>query len=218
MRHAQGYEITTASARIAFAIRPRDQYATGDNVYTLRFGKVCKQKYYSDQHFSTLLFEVDSDDAVVRDFCALHRLHVAEERLRGHLLMLMAFGDTLRVDAKGRADADMRVGIARYSMAIVCARLRNRASLMAAVRHVASQREQILRKSLQDGFVPYRCLLIISQYDHARYASLYGQHAPVSVVGTNDCIQVAKDAVGACWQITAFTDGEVRAVSAHSTI
>ena len=207
---AQGHEITSVSAMISTSYASKDSLEFGDDVYELRFDSLSRAKQHSCTQRNILLFELEDDSATLRDFSSHHALHVDSRHLRGHLLMLVFFADTLRHAHKERTHDDCTLGVARYSMAIVCARLRNLVELQQTVQKVSEQTETIIRSSLKQGFchVPLRRMLVVSQRDHQKFVSMYGATRGVSVLPDGDQMQFRKDVVEGCWNIKFFSDAE----------
>lgn len=207
---AQGHEITSVSAMISISYTSKDSLEFGDDVYELCFDSLSRAKQHSCMQRNILLFELEDDSATLRDFSSYHALHVDSRRLRGHLLMLVFFADTLRHAHKERTHDDCTFGIARYSMAIVCARLCNLVELQQSVQQVSEQTETIIRSSLKQGFcrVPLRRVLVVSQSDHKKFVSMYGATRAVSVLTDGDQMQFRKDVVEGCWNMKFFSDAE----------
>ena len=205
---SQGHEITSVSAFIYSTHAPRDSFELSDDVYELRFGSLARAKQHASTHANTLLIELDNDSAALRDFGSHHVLHVDSRYLRSHLLMLIFFADTLRHAQKGRRDDDSTLGVARFSMAIVCAGLRNLTQVQEVVQQVSEHTNTIIRSSLRQGFcrVPFRKLLMISQCDHSKFISMYGAANGICVLTDGDHAQFRKDSVDGCWKMNFFTD------------
>lgn len=208
--------MTTSSAVVDVELDPIIN-EIGPHVCGLRIGRIERKDEFESAHTTVLLFEVDKGECTVRHFGACHVLQIDAAHIRGHIVALVFFGDTLRDANIKRASDCTAVGIARFSMAIVCAQLQDLSCLTDKINQLARLSGGIIRKSLRDASsqIPHRRCLFVNTCDHAEFLARYGIEVGTSVLSEESVLQCKKDSVACRWKLSVFGPATTRLLDKH---